>query len=495
MKKPALCSGAAAVAALLILFVSGSLSQDASKKTDAAKKPADAAAAKPKPPAPSIHKVKSGLFELKIELDGIFESPDATPIAVVPKSWADLTVAEAVPHGTVVKKGDVLARFETDKLKEQLEDLEKAQPLAELTFKLAQQELAALEKTTPLSLEAARTAKMHAEQDHAYWEDKGRELDESSAKRTVTRQENALAYSREELNQLLKMYEADDLTEETEEIILKRARDSVQSIQWSLDLIKAQTERQLNTTIPRQQKSSARNVQQQQIAWRKAEATLPALLQQKRLEIAGQERELQKSAKKMEDLSADLAALTVRAPHDGIVYYGAANRGKWVTASTVERKLIPGQKITAREIIMTVVKPDPLVIRSAVPEAKLQHLEAGLKGTAAPTWNADAEFATKVKSVSLIPYANNTFDAFFTVPKRGESAPALYPGMNARIRIDLYKNEKALTVPKKAVRKEGDTRYVYLKDGKKRKVKTGKSNASVTEILDGLEEGEEVKVP
>ena len=32
-----------------------------------------------------------------------------------------------------------------------------------------------------------------------------------------------------------------------------------------------------------------------------------------------------------------------------------------------------------------------------------------------------------------------------------------------------------------------------LKDGKKRKVKVGKSNTSVTEILEGLEAGDEVK--
>lgn len=508
MKKPAFCSRAAGLAAAATCFAITATftpvsAQDAAKKPDAAKaaeagkpksaKPAAAAKTPPKPPTPAVHKVKSDLFELKIEVDGVFESANSTRISVIPKAWGDLTVVEAAPHGTTVKKGDILARFDTVKLAEQVDDLEKARPLAELTFKLAQQELAALEKTTPLTLEAARNAKMHAEEDLAYWEDKGREMDERDAKENVSQLENYLLYSREELNQLEKMYKADDLTEETEEIILKRARDSVHQYVWNLEQTKARTERQLTTSIPRRQQTSARAVKQQQIAWRMAEATLPEQLKQKRLEIAGQERGLKKSAGKLDELRSDLEALTVRAPHDGIVYYGVSSRGKWITASTVARKLIPGQKVMPREIFMTLVKPDPLQIRAAVPEAKMQHLATGLEGIAAPAWNPDAEFKTKVRDISFVPYSNNTFDAFFTVPKRGEDAPALYPGMNCKIRIDLYKNEKALAVPKKAVRKEGNSHFVYLKDGKKRKVKTGKSNATMTEILEGLKEGDEVK--
>ena len=38
-----------------------------------------------------------------------------------------------------------------------------------------------------------------------------------------------MAYQKEELHQLEKMYKADDLTEETEEIILTRARHRLQT--------------------------------------------------------------------------------------------------------------------------------------------------------------------------------------------------------------------------------------------------------------------------
>ena len=44
---------------------------------------------------------------------------------------------------------------------------------------------------------------------------------------SLNRQEQYLSYSLEELNQLKKMYEADDLTEETEEIIIQRAQNDV----------------------------------------------------------------------------------------------------------------------------------------------------------------------------------------------------------------------------------------------------------------------------
>ena len=44
-----------------------------------------------------------------------------------------------------------------------------------------------------------------------------------------------LDYEKDELEQLEKMYEADDLTEETEEIVLKRQRNSVEFAEFSLE--------------------------------------------------------------------------------------------------------------------------------------------------------------------------------------------------------------------------------------------------------------------
>jgi HlyD family secretion protein len=467
------------------------------KKAEPAKKEPEKAKedAKPVPAAPALHKVKSGEFELKVEIDGVFEAVQFTPVALAPKEWGDLTVVSVVDHGASVKKGDILAKFETEDLSDQIADLERGRPLAELGLKLAKMELEALEKTTPISLEAARRAKMESEQDLAFYEDTQKALDERDARESVKRIEQNLSYVREELDQLEKMYKEDELTEETEEIILTRTRNEVAYMEWLLETTKVRSERTLNTAIPREHRSKQLGKENLDLAWRQAEQGLPETLRKKRLEVQGQEVAWKKSEEKLTGLKTDLAALTVRAPHDGIVYYGAGSRGKWITASMVDRKLVPGGKLMPHEVMFTVVKPERLKIHASVPENRLRHLAKGVTGVAAPAWDTEAEFPTTLENLSLVPFADNTYDAVFTVPPARPGGPALFPGMNAKIRLDIYSVEKALTVPKKAVHREAAGYYVHLKDGAKRPIKVGKYNDEVYELLGGLKEGDEVKNP
>lgn len=248
---------------------------ESGKKPEATKpagKPADTKPAEAKPneskpaEATTIHKIQEGEFEVKLSLDGVFEAVKQTPIALDPREWSDLTVVSVVDHGTQVKKGDVLVKLETRDLEEQIADIERARPLEELNLKLAHQEFATLERTTPLALESARRAKMEGEQDLAHYEDNERAMEERNARENVKRIEQNLAYTKEELDQLEKMYAADELTEETEEIILQRARNDVAYYEWMLEQTRARSERSLNTLIPRQYLSQKQSVQQLEIA-------------------------------------------------------------------------------------------------------------------------------------------------------------------------------------------------------------------------------------
>ncbi len=481
--------------ALLSVFTFGSLALSPICFSQEKKKPADAA--KPKaeekktPEAPPIHKVKAGLFEIKVDLEGAFEATQSSPIAIDSKAWTDLTVVSVSAHGEKVKKGDVIAKFDDEKLRKAIDEIIHNTPLAELTLETAVAELDTLEKTTPLDLEASRRSKMQAEENLAYFEDitlpmKKRDVEEGQ-KRGI----QSLSYAEEELNQLKKMYKQDDLTEETEEIILTRSQNQVNTIKWQLEQSKARSERTLNTSIPREHEALTLALDRTQVTWRATEKSTRAALEKKRLEVEKAHRDHDKAAEKLADMEADLKLLTVTAPHDGIVYYGASARGKWITGQTIEKKLVPGGKVLPKEIFITLVDPSQQQIRVSTPEAKLKHLKPGIEGTASPAWDGDTKLETKINTINYVPFADKTFDTVFTTPKN--AAEQIFPGMGAKISLELYKKEKALTVPKKAVKKEGADHFVTMKDGKKQKVKIGKSNATMTEILEGLKAGDEVK--
>lgn len=443
---------------------------------------------------PKTHEVVAENFVLKTKVSGVIESTRATPIALDLDQWSDLTVVKVVDHGTVVKKGDVLIELATEEVKEKIRNLDSGMGLKKLAKQAAHLELEKLEKTTPLTLEKSRKLKMQAEADLAYYEDVTKGLRERDAKETVSSAENFLSYAQEELNQLLKMYEEDDLTEETEEIILQRARHSVKNYEWQLEKAKERAERTLSTTIPREYEKIKQDLELHRINWRAAETGTRDALTKKRQEVAAVDRDFEESVKSINELRSDLKAMSVRAPHDGIVYYGMAQRGKWTTAATVERKLLPGAKLTMREVVMTVVDPAKVQLRAAASETLLKNLEVGQSAETSMKWNSEVKLKGKVTDLSFVPFSTNTFDMVVSIASAPKGKPVM-PGMAATAEITTYENDKALTVPKAAIKKDGDKESVTLKGGKVRRVETGKTDGKKVEILKGLKAGEVIELP
>jgi multidrug efflux pump subunit AcrA (membrane-fusion protein) len=75
----------------------------------------------------------------------------------------------------------------------------------------------------------------------------------------------------------------------------------------------------------------------------------------------------------------------------------------------------------------------------------------------------------------------------------------LVGGMKAKVKLITYRNEKALTIPKNAVKTDGDKSTVRLKmaDGKDevRRVKLGKTWGDRVEILEGIAADQVILLP
>ncbi len=441
--------------------------------------------------AATTHTLKKGPLEIKVELSGIFDAVKSTPISLAPKRWNFMSVITAVPHGATVKKGDVLIQLETEKLEKALRNAELAQPLSDLGLKLAELELIELEKSTPLNLASSRRTKQQAEENLTYYEKTDKVQNEKSAKENLKQSTQYLSYVKEELDQLQKMYAADDLTEETEEIIVTRAKNSVEGARFRLDSIKLSTARTLDTILPRKHQTLKDQVKTSAIAWEKSSKTLPQALKRKHLEVEKMKRDLIETAEQLDEMKKDLASFSIKAPHDGIVYYGADARGKWSTASLLEKKLKPGGKLMPHEILMTVVQSQALQIQTSIPENKLSLLKAGMTGKITPTSTPDSSLKGELSSMNRVPLTTGGFPGTVKVL---DGTDGFYPGMSCKVLFEIYNNKNALTVPKKAVTTEKGKSFVRLKNDEKREVKTGQTNGKVIEILSGLKEGDIIKL-
>jgi HlyD family secretion protein len=481
------------VAVLAVALFVG-FSSTITRADDAAKPKTEEVAAE----SPKTHKVKADRLKIDVDLKGTFESGKMSPVSRRPEAWSTLIVKKAVPHGAKVKKGEPIVWLETDDLDKAILSAEHGQKLANLSLKQAEADLRVAQETLPLDLKSAVLAKAVADETLVDFMKIDRKRNELATKRSLDGARFSLEYVQEELDQLKKMYEADDLTEETEEIILKRAARSVDSGKFSLESSEIRTERRLERDIPRLQQQLIDAAKRQEQELRRAKLSLPAGLETKRLALEKQRVDQERSREKLANLKKDRDGMIVKSPADGIVYYGRCVRGKWLDKTKADGMLKQGGTLLAKQTFITIVAREPLQVRVDLPEADLSKVKKGLAGTATPTGFSELKVPVKVNSVSYIPLSAGVFDCVLSIDGKTKIGP-LMPGMTCKVKLNVYDKNDALTVPPAAVhRDDANKSYVYLvpKKGEhvKRNVVVGKRTDKTVEILKGLKAGDEVLV-
>lgn len=472
--------------------------EDKSKSGKMMAAPEKTAAAKP-----ATYKVEKEPFKIDVSVKGIFESGDMTEVSLSPLVWSPtagggvLMVEKAVEHGTPVKKGDPILWLDTEKLDQTIKDLEIDSNLNELAIKLAEEELPILTRTTPMDIEAAERAKKHADEDLKRYKDVDRGFMLTDAEQMLKQARQQLDYEKEELKQLEKMYKANDLTEDTEEIILKRQRNYVEMYEYYVKEAEWMRNRIVNISVPRRDRDMEESTVKRGLDLEKARNTLPLSLNQKRLSLSKMKYDREKNAERLAKLKKDREGMIVKAPTDGTVYYGKCSRGQWNTASSVAGKLQRGGMLMPEEVLMTIVKPRPLFVRAVVEEKDLHSLQPGMAGKTTPTMNPDLKLSSKLQNLSTVPVTPGSFEA--RIELEGDKSASLVPGMACTVKFVPYLKKETLTVPSSAVFAEEldeDKHYVYLlgKDSKgtKHAVTIGKKSGSKTEILKGLSENDEI---
>jgi multidrug efflux pump subunit AcrA (membrane-fusion protein) len=455
-------------------------------------------AAKPAKPTPSTYTVKKDVVKVQVVIDGAFEAEESAELVLRPEEWSALKVLEAAPHGTKVKKGDVVLKLDPEKLDLALDDVRRELRLAEIAAKQNREQLAALEKMTPLELEAGQRERRMAEEDQKYYFDVARAESLKRAEIYLKYYRSQLEYARQELAELEKMYQDDDLVEETEELVLKRQRDKVEMVEFMVHQQEISHDRLLKTTIPRRDEQITDAVQRQAIQWQKAKIDLPLILNRQRLEVKRKAVQLERLRKKLKNLEADRKLLTVTAPIDGIVYYGRCRRGKFSESTGLIESLQLGGNVAPNRVFMTIVVPRPLLIRTSLSEANLKDLTLGSQGTAIPTARPDLRLPAAIEQIDAVPTAPGSFHARLDVTLEAKDK-AIMPGMSCKVKFTPYLKTDALVVPPKAVFAEpedDDDRYVYVldKEGEpeKRPVTVGRETGKTMEIRKGLKAGDKI---
>ena len=248
------------------------------------KKPA-VAAAKEAAAKPATQKLKKGPFHIDVALDGVFEAQNQAELFIRPQEWALLSVLKAVEHGAVVKQGDLLLALDTEKIDRTITDLRSEMDLNDLALKQATALLVALEKFTPLEDQANDRSRRISEEDWKRFQDVEKPLLAKVTEYRLKATQEMLGYAEEEYRQLEKMYKADDLREETEKIVLRRAKNGVDRAKLELELAQAAHEEAVKLVLPRTEERAKDQTERSRIDAEYVKVNLPLLLGKRRLEV------------------------------------------------------------------------------------------------------------------------------------------------------------------------------------------------------------------
>ncbi len=431
-----------------------------------------------------------GPLQKTISIDGVFAANTTTEIAIHLKSETTLRVLDVVRHGAMVKQGEVLLRFDPTDLKEKFEEKELALALLKVQLEEAEIENQLAEIHSTLEREQAELTKVKADQDFQFFMEHEHPLSQKAADELLKATQDNHGYVAEELRQLEKMYKADDLTEESEEIVLKRAKDSLDRSQFDLEQARVGHQRSKDLEVPRSKQEAMLAHRLAEITYERFRRTHSLARQKQSVALKKQRLEWEQSQRELHDLQSDLASMTIAAAHAGTVYYGEATDGKWESIGSMKAKLRPHTTVQPHEVLMTIVPAGELSVLAAVRETHVAQVLPGMKGTVRPTSISKHSLDATIRSVETIPNEDGEYPISVLL---NEPSKSLFAGMTCTLKFVTYFQPKALSLPARFVTtdpNDDSIHHVHLSDGnggtKTRRVELGVRVGDRVEILSGL---------
>lgn len=460
--------------------------------------------------------VKAITFRHQVAVDGHLLASSATPIQVDPKQWKTLLVKEFAPHGAILKKGDPIVSFDVEKLEEHVENVGRSREAARLQLDRAELELAAARKLAPLDLQAAREAAQRAKDSLEQWKSIARPLQIEEFKRNLQVAEQQLEYAREELRQLEVMYKSDDLTEETEEIMLKRTKWAVERAEFAHRQAKEQTEHGLKFIIPRTDRERQEAHDRAAIALEKAEKDNATAVRLRELEVIEKRHSFEKEEKNFTELRADLDLLrAVRAPSEGRLLWGdwTGDEGPAKLAEVEKKRAgAPRAFIGPQDVFATLVSGVPNRIHAPLtPDTRRligwrgPDAEQNPNGSRHATLEIapDMPFGVRILGVDSQPDSRGRFAitlGFDNEALADDDLPPVVPGLKARVVLAETRIENALVIPANYIEttfengKRIQNVMVKTSDAppERRSIETGARGAKGVVVTGGLKAGEKL---
>jgi HlyD family secretion protein len=192
---------------------------------------------------------------------------------------------------------------------------------------------------------------------------------------------------------------------------------------------------------------------------------------------------------RLEKLEKQVELCTIRAPHDGFLVYANDRRRE----ITIEE----GMPVRQWQKLFYLPDLQDMEVVAQLHESIVDQVRPGMRAQVEVESMPDHTIPGRVRSIA--PLATTTWESdaryFQSIVKLENSPRGLLPGMTAELEIDMPRRENVLAVPSEAVTYADGQEicFVFHEEGlERREVKLGLTTRDLTEITEGLTEGEQV---
>ena len=165
-----------------------------------------------------------------------------------------------------------------------------------------------------------------------------------------------------------------------------------------------------------------------------------------------------------------------------------------INGTVILRSVEPGQTFSSTDSIL--VLSDRLAIKAQVDETDLAAVKVGLKAVVTLDAYPKDPIPAKVLRIAYEATTVNNITMYVVYVTPDVTPETMRSGMTATVRFEVEAKDNVVVIPNDAIKTEGenDTYVFALKNGQRVKtpLKLGLTDGKLTEVVDGLKEGDVV---
>jgi len=397
-----------------------------------------------------------------------------------------------------VKKDEVVIRFETQNLVEDIEERKLAIEALQKSLELKSEERRILLTENQSSLRVAKDSVASAEESYAryykYDGKKEKEAIEASVKSQAKVFKNTKVDYRKNADEINNtIYDDEDARAvameklETMKNDVKLKESAYKDAGYKLRIFK-------KYTYPKALTDKKNMLEQAVLNLEKVKVSTASMVIQNDSSFLRVENQLENAEEELTRNESYLSMMEIKAPVDGILIYGDVGNRHSRTEITV------GANYGRRQVLATIPEMDNLVVKFELPEQFHHRVKKDDKVIITPDSAPTLKLTGHVSEIAVVPVNQSYWDR--SSPKIYHSEIVLdqqherfVSGMNVQVEIIEEVIKSAVNIPVEAVFEEEGEYFVYLKnttDIKKQIVELGKSTDQYVHITEGIKAGDQV---